>query len=184
MRSRQVLIVVTISLMVVVVSLVGFMFMQGGPGEITKETKDTDLLSLGIQLPNWNLTLSNESEVSLHSFRGRFLIVDLMATWCGACESENSELQTIYDTMGDSIWLISLGVDLAETAAQIEDYKVQRGLPWLHGLDSGNVFATYFNIQYIPSIIILDDEGYVRWNHEGIWSYGDISATLSELMQS
>lgn len=184
MRSRQVLIVVTVSIMVVTVSLVGILFLQGGSGQITTETKDTDLLSLGIQLPNWNLTLSNETEVSLHSFRGRFLIVDLMATWCGACESENSELQTIYDTMGDSIWLISLGVDLAESAAQIEDYKVQRGLPWLHGLDSGSVFATYFNIQYIPSIIILDDEGYVRWNHEGIWTDGEIAETLSELMES
>jgi thiol-disulfide isomerase/thioredoxin len=184
MKSKHVLIVVTISLLVVSATLVGFIFIQGGQGQITQETKDTDLLSLGIQLPNWNLTLSNGTEVSLHSFRGRFLIVDLMATWCGACESENSELQTIYDTMGDSIWLISLGVDLTETASQIEDYKVQRGLPWLHGLDSGNVFATYFNIRYIPSIIILDDEGYVRWNHEGIWADGDIAETLSELMES
>ncbi|MFX1604209.1 MAG: TlpA family protein disulfide reductase [Promethearchaeota archaeon] len=184
MRSGQALTVIAICMLVVTITVVGILFIQGRPGQITKETKDTDLVSLGLQLPDWNLTLSNETEVSLHSFRGRFLIVDLMATWCGACESENSELQTIYDTMEDSIWLISLGVDLAETPAQIEEYKVQRGLPWLHGLDSGNVFATYFNIQYIPSIIILDDEGYVRWNHEGTWSSSDISDTLSVLMES
>jgi thiol-disulfide isomerase/thioredoxin len=179
MRSGKVLIVIGISTLIAITFMAGFIFLQGGSGEITK---DNDLLNLGIQLPNWNVTLSNRSEVSLHSFRGRFLVVDLMATWCGACESENSELLALYDGMGDSIWLISLGVDLTETESMIADYKEQRGLPWLHGLDSGGGFSTYFSIQYIPSIIILDDEGYVRWYHEGFWEESSMSATLTALM--
>jgi hypothetical protein len=84
--------------------------------------------------------------------------------------------------MGDSIHLISLTVDVSETAAMMDTYMTDRDLPWPHGLDTQSVFSNYFNVQFIPSIVIIDNEGYIRWFHEGIWSEPNMAETLALLM--
>ncbi|MHA2356314.1 MAG: TlpA family protein disulfide reductase, partial [Candidatus Thorarchaeota archaeon] len=61
-------------------------------------------------------------------------------------------------------------------------YMADKGLPWQHGLDTQAVFSNYFNIRYIPSIVIIDDEGYLRWFHEGIWPEAEMAETLALLM--
>ncbi|MFQ5832893.1 MAG: TlpA family protein disulfide reductase [Candidatus Thorarchaeota archaeon] len=179
MQKERALIVIVISSTVVIGLAVGFLFINS-PGEGI--VKDTDLLDRGIQPPDWTLTMSDGSTTSLHSYRGRFLIVDLMATWCTTCEAENAELEAIYDNMGDSIWLISLTVDFSETEAMMADYKAQKNLPWPHGLDTNGVFGNYFNVIYIPSIVIIDDAGYLRWFHEGFWGESSMNETLTQLM--
>ena len=41
---------------------------------------DTDLLELGLAAPNWELLMSNEETITLHSLKREFILVDLMAT--------------------------------------------------------------------------------------------------------
>ncbi|MHA1939358.1 MAG: TlpA family protein disulfide reductase, partial [Candidatus Thorarchaeota archaeon] len=169
---------------------VGFTFMtfDGGTPNTTTTTPtdniayDVDLRSLGVQLPDWNLIMSDESSVSLHSLRDRFVVIDLMATWCSTCAIQNVNFETLHDNMGDSIHLISLTVDVSETAAMMAEYMANRDLPWLHGLDTQSVFLNYFNVQFLPSIVIIDNEGFLRWFHEGLWSEADMAETLALLM--
>ncbi|MFX1260717.1 MAG: TlpA family protein disulfide reductase [Promethearchaeota archaeon] len=191
MQPEKALVVIVVASIVVVAFAVGFTFLtfDGGSnnnGHTTTTTndiaQDVDLKSRGIQLPDWNLILSNESIISLHSLRSRFVVIDLMATWCGSCETQNANLKTLYNSMGDSIHLLSLTVDTGETAAMMAAYKEDKNLPWPHGLDTQSVFSNYFNVEYIPSIVIIDGEGYARWYHVGLWSEPDMAETLAMLM--
>ncbi|MFX0053439.1 MAG: TlpA family protein disulfide reductase [Promethearchaeota archaeon] len=179
MQAEKALVVIAVASIVVIGFAVGFTFLTFDEGSIEE---DVDLKSRGIQLPDWNLMLSNESIISLHSLRSRFVVIDLMATWCGACETQNENFKTLYNNMSKSIYLISLTVDKDETAAMMAAYMEDKNLPWPHGLDSQSVFTSYFNVQYIPSIVIIDKEGYVRWYHVGLWSENDMAETLALLM--
>ena len=188
MQAEKALIVLVVSALVVVGFGIGFMFLtfepaSGGNHTTAQEgvAQDVDLLSEDIQLPDWSIVFSDGSVSSLSSFRGRFLVVDLMATWCGSCEAQNLELLTLYDNMGDNIYLISLTVDVSENEALMAEYKADRELPWPHGLDTQSVFSNYFNVQYIPSMVILDADGYLRWFHEGSWSESNMAQTLASL---
>ncbi|MFW9889954.1 MAG: TlpA family protein disulfide reductase [Candidatus Thorarchaeota archaeon] len=191
MQLEKALVVIVLSSIVVVGFAVGFTFLtfDGGSnnsGHTNTTTdniaQDVDLKNRGIQLPDWNLIMSDESIVSLHSLRDRIVVIDLMATWCSSCAIQNGDLETLYNNMGDSIYLISLTVDTSETEAMMAAYMEEKNLAWPHGLDTQSVFLNYFNVQYIPSIVIIDMEGYVRWYHVGLWSENDMAETLALLM--
>ncbi len=192
MQPEKALVVIVVSSIVVVGFAVGFTFLTFEPGTpynpgttaTTTETiaKDVDLRNLGVQLPDWNLIMSDGSFQSLHALRDRFVVIDLMATWCTTCATQNIDLAALYDNMGDSIYLISLTVDVAETEAMMATYMADKGLTWPHGLDTQGVFSNYFNIRYIPSIVIIDTEGYLRWFHEGLWSESAMTETLVLMM--
>ncbi|MFW9803878.1 MAG: TlpA family protein disulfide reductase [Candidatus Thorarchaeota archaeon] len=191
MQPEKALLVIAVACIVVVGFAVGLTFLtfDGGSnnnGHTNTTTdniaQDVDLRNRGIQLPDWNLVMSDESIVSLHSLRNRFVVIDLMATWCSSCAIQNGDLETLYNNMGDSIYLLSLTVDTSETEAMMAAYMEDKDLPWPHGLDTQSVFSNYLNVQYIPSIVIIDNEGYLRWYHVGLWSEHDMAETLALLL--
>lgn len=143
---------------------------------------DRDLLELEIEAPNWDIILANESSLTLHQLRGRTVLIDLMDTSCSTCITQESHLLNIYDTFQDNVLIVSLTVDLLDTPQAIANHMANRGLPWLHGVDSGGEMAQYFNLRYLPTLIIIDADGYVRWIHIGLWDAGDISTTLTTII--
>jgi hypothetical protein len=191
LETEKALIVVVIASIVTLGLVVGVTFLtfeDPYAGNHTTTTtagtvaEDTDLLSSGIQLPDWNLVMSDGEIQTLHSFRGRFLVVDLMATWCSSCAVQNVDFEQLYADMSDTIWLISLSIDLTETASMLADYATNNNLDWPHGLDTNGVFGNYFQPEWIPSMVVIDDAGYLRWFHVGMWPIAEMTQTLNQLM--
>jgi thiol-disulfide isomerase/thioredoxin len=196
METEKLLLVVVLSAIIGVGMLFGFILLGYQPDSNGNDSSDntptitapagieddTDLLELGLEAPDWELLMSNEETITLHSLRGEFIVIDLMATWCTSCASQNTELKQIQEDYSDSVRIISLTVDLSESAALMAEYKENHDLPWDHGVDSNGVFASYFNVAYIPTIVLVDENGYFRWVHTGYWPSEDISDTLNELL--
>lgn len=140
---------------------------------------DIDLIDQERLVPEtWEFEMSDGSTMKISDFSGYYLIVDLMSTNCPACETENGELQDIYDNHGDTIKIVSLSVDLSSTADSMATYKEDNGLPWDHGLDGG-YFTQYFQLRYTPTLVIIDPDGYFRMYHEGVWTSSDIVEAIS-----
>ncbi|MFW9925971.1 MAG: TlpA family protein disulfide reductase, partial [Candidatus Thorarchaeota archaeon] len=78
--------------------------------------------------------------------------------------------------------IISLTVDASETAQMMATYKSEKGLMWAHGLDTGEKFDNYFNVQYIPTIVLIDANGFFRYMHVGLWSAGSISDAVASIL--
>jgi len=145
--------------------------------------RDADLLDRSLEVPDWNLVLSDDSIITIHELRGKFVIIDLMALWCGPCASQSVELLEIYNSFdSDSLVILSLTIDDAETIEMMAEYKADNAYPWSHGLDTSDVFSDYFSVSSIPTMIIIDDNGYFRWVHPGFWSESGITETLSQMM--
>lgn len=145
--------------------------------------RDADLLDRSLEAPDWNLVLSDDSIITIHELRGKFVIIDLMALWCGPCASQSVELLEIYNNIdSDSLVILSLTIDDAETIEMMAEYKADNAYPWPHGLDTSDVFSDYFSVSSIPTMIIIDDNGYFRWLHPGFWNESGITETLSQMM--
>jgi cytochrome oxidase Cu insertion factor (SCO1/SenC/PrrC family) len=158
----------------------GFLFVNLSPnGDMVP---DRDLLELEIEAPDWSMILANESSLSLRQLRGQVVLIDLMDTSCSTCITQESHLLNTYDTFQNSILIVSLTVDLLDTPQAIASHMTDRGLPWLHGVDSGGEMAQYFNLRYLPTMIIIDADGYVRWIHIGLWGANDLSTTLMTII--
>jgi len=150
---------------------------------LTRTSIDRDLLELGRQVPdNWSFSMSDGTTLNLDNLTGKIILVDLMTTWCSACAIQNSELETVYGTLAEPLVIISLSVDVSETVSMLDDYKTTKGLPWSHGLDSNSSFTYYFSVTNIPSMVIIDGDGYFRFFHIGLWNAADISDTVASIM--
>ncbi len=143
---------------------------------------DTDLKSRNLETPNWNLIMSDGDLLELHSLRGKFVVVDLMQTGeCIPCEIQTVHLKSLYESYEGRIEIISLSLVLSDTVQRVANYKSSNDIDWYVGIDTNGVFGSYFNAQSVPTLIIIDDDGYFRWVHVGIWTESEISATLSQL---
>lgn len=143
---------------------------------------DTDLLERDLQVPSdWEFAMSDGSTLALSDLSGKIILVDLMATWCTYCATQNSILESIHETLGGPLVILSLTIDRSETAAMMADYKSDKGLPWNHGLDTGASFTNYFSITSVPTLVLIDGNGYFRYVHVGVWSEAVITDLVTSL---
>lgn len=150
---------------------------------LTGIVPDRDLLELGLQVPsNWEFDLADGTTQSLSDLSGKVILVDLMATWCTYCSTQNGYLENVYETLGDSLVILSLTIDRSETVAMMEDYQSDRGLPWDHGLDNGGSFTNYFSVTSVPTLVLIDGDGYFRYLHNGVWSEAVITDKVTSIM--
>jgi thiol-disulfide isomerase/thioredoxin len=125
---------------------------------IEKSKKEMALSVDGIA-PNISLTSPEGKELSLYSFRGKIVLIDFWATWCGPCRKEFPFLQQAYSTFrskGFEIFSISLDKDVNTWKNGIEQYQ----LPWNHVLESQNGDASKtYEVTGIPKTLLIDKEG-------------------------
>lgn len=100
-------------------------------------------------------------DVSLSSLRGKYVLVDFWASWCGPCRQENPNVLKAFNKYKGKNFTI-LGVSLDKTKQAWIDAINMDNLTWTHVSDLqgwGNAVAQKFQIQSIPQNFLLDPEG-------------------------
>lgn len=128
---------------------------------LKQQVSQLGALAPGTMAPEINLPQPNGDMLSLSSLRGKYVLIDFWASWCGPCRRENPNVKKVYDKYHSKGFEI-LGVALDKTQAAWVTAIEQDQLNWKHVSDlkywQSSVVPAY-QVQAIPLTFLIDKEG-------------------------
>ena len=117
--------------------------------------------AVGSLLPDFTQADTTGKPFTLSSLRGKYVLIDFWASWCGPCRRENPNIVAAYNKYSKKNFTI-LGVSLDQAKPAWLDAINMDGLSWNHVSDLhgwSNAVAQQFQIVNIPQNILLGPDG-------------------------
>jgi len=123
------------------------------------------------KVANLNFTMKDVAgkNITLADFKGKVMLLDFWATWCGPCKVEIPhfiEFQEKYGRKGFQV----VGISVDDTAEKLEPYvrDMKMNYPVLQGLNHDDVQDAYGPILGIPVSVLISRDGKVCATHTGL----------------
>ena len=118
-------------------------------------------LSPGSPFPEFSVTDLEGKPLSLAAMKGKVVLIDFWATWCGPCVAELPHVLKAYEKHHAQGFEI-IGVSLDQDKTQLLSFLTREKMTWpqhLDGKEPGASLAAKYGVETIPSTFLLDREG-------------------------
>lgn len=156
LRSLTIVVLVALG-----VNVLLFAFLKwGGPGG----THYDGYLPPGRPMPELRAAgWLNGDAPTAETLRGKVVVLDAWATWCGPCRAAMPKLVELHEKYADRVLFIGLTSEPPDESAHIGEVLDGHGARWLNGYGAGPVL-TELGADYIPAYWVIGADGIVVWN--------------------
>lgn len=148
-----------------------------------KEIQDEEdfEIEVGKKAPNFTLKNLEGEEVSLEDYRGKIVLLNFWATWCGYCDKEMPDMQKL-DTENDDV--VVLAIDVMEEKKIVEKYIEKGGYDFQVLLDEkGDLSQTYL-VSAFPTSYFIDKEGILLGGVPGMMTSERMNQIIDEIREN
>lgn len=138
--------------------------------------------AIGRQVDDFTLQTPNDASFSLSSLKGKYVMLDFWASWCGPCKVSFPHMKEVYQKYrGDQFEILGISID-KDKAAWLKELRNQQ-LPWLQVLDTKGISTSGFAVTGVPTAYLISPEGKIIMKEVGFDpnGNGEMEKKLKEL---
>jgi thiol-disulfide isomerase/thioredoxin len=117
--------------------------------------------------------------IHLSDLKGKTVLLDLWATWCGPCRADGPALNKLYEKYGDKNLMI-VGVSVDEDRSVVEKFLSQHPHPYPIVLTTENEMPRPYQIGVFPTYIVIDSDGNFASATEGDTGFSELRKLLKK----
>jgi peroxiredoxin len=116
--------------------------------------------------PAFSLTALSGEPTALSQYKGQVVMVNFWATWCGPCQQEMPLLDQMYKKYRPAGFTL-LGINVDKDAPAVRELLARRPVSFPVLLDPANQVSKAYHVDDMPSSVIIDRKGMIRYVHRG-----------------
>ena len=131
--------------------------------------------------PDFTLKSLDGKNTRLKEYRGQVVLINFWASWCGPCRQEMPLLERIDQRYKDAGFTV-LGVNVEGKVGPAKEVATKAGVSFPVLVDEGQKVSQMYALESMPSSVILDRDGVIRYVHRG-YKPGDEAKYLEVVKQ-
>jgi peroxiredoxin/outer membrane lipoprotein-sorting protein len=151
-----------------------------GATEVARFGNDNTPDLSGKKAEDFTLDDLDGKPVRLSSLRGKVVLLDFWATWCGPCRIEMPSIQKLhreFKTRG----LVVLGINYGEEPARVRPFLLKNGYEFRILLDRMQSVGQRYQVSGIPALFIIDKSGTIRTHFVGVRDEDTLREALAQV---
>jgi thiol-disulfide isomerase/thioredoxin len=124
---------------------------------------------------------ADQKTLTMSSLRGRPVVLDFWATWCGPCQAESPIVNGIAQRFKDK-GLVVIGVNTSDAPGLAERFVAKKNLAFTMVFDETNAVAQKFHVDNLPTLIVISKEGKISAIRHGVTSDADLERLVRRVL--
>jgi peroxiredoxin len=117
---------------------------------------------VGAPAPAFSVKALDGKTLTLESYRGKTLVINVWATWCPPCREEMPDLMSAAPKYAKDGNVAFLGIDTTEEAPIVRAYAAAKNVPYTLAVGSQDTFGAAYDVQAFPTTFVIDASGVLR----------------------
>jgi thiol-disulfide isomerase/thioredoxin len=117
--------------------------------------------------PDFKLSTIDGKPISIAAAKGKVVLLNFWATWCGPCRAETPDLVELQTKYKDQLQIIGLAVDV-ENTEEVKQFVESFGINYPIAVSTDETRIQYGGVAALPTSFVIDTEGRIVQKHEGL----------------
>src|SRR5687767_15661586 len=128
----------------------------------------SDKTKLGDAVPRFTITTLDGRTLTPESLKGKVVLINFFATWCGPCVAEMPHLQKqVHERFKDESNFVMVSVAREQTEADVKPFVAEHKLTFPFAIDPKREAYALFATKYIPRNYVIGADGKILYQHVG-----------------
>ena len=116
--------------------------------------------------PDFTLPLAGKKKLKLSQLQGNVVMINFWASWCGPCREEMPLIEELFQKY-KKLGFIVYGVNVDANPQDAQALLKETGVSFPVGYDTKNRVSQLYNVDSMPSTVMVDRKGNMRFLHRG-----------------